>query len=320
MARFSLYIFFILAFWVSEAQNNLFFSHHMFSPSYYNPAWVGVESVSSVSFLYRNQWTGYNTSFDGAGGAPNTQMLSFVVPVKDLPIKGVGLNVSNDNLGPENNIQLQLSAAYELKLRFGSLYLGVMPGVFTKTINGNKLDPNDPIDPKLQSFLGSRETQTKFNMGFGLLYQSDKGHYIGVSSINLVEPSFDFGVDGLSNSQKRSYVIHGGKPFVINKKITLRPNVILRTNLTGFTFDLGSILNYKDKMWTGLSYRLEESLIAYFGYSLMNNKLKAGYSFDLVVHNPDAKQPTSNEIFLRYNLPDFVFGGRKSVKTPRFTF
>lgn len=289
----------------------------MFNPSYYNPGWVGSENTASVSFLYRNQWSGYGSSFDGSGGAPQTQMLSFLSPVQGLPIKGIGLNVVNDNLGSENNLQVQFSTSYEVQLGFGTLQVGAMPGIFTKTINGNEFDPNDPGDVKIPN---NKESQTKFNLGVGLLYKFGKGSFIGASSTNLIEPSFDFGIEGLNNIQKRSYVLHGGTFLRVNNKISLSPSAIVRTNLSGFTFDLGSILTYGEKLWTGLSYRLEESVIIYLGYNMLDGKLKAGYSFDYVIHNQDAKQPTSHEIYLRYNLPDFVLGGRKAVKTPRFTF
>lgn len=317
MTRIGLFFVFFISLITLKAQNNLFFGHYMFNQSYYNPGYVGAEDLASVSFLYRNQWVGYSSSFDGSGSAPQTQMLSFVTPIQGLPIKGVGINVINDNLGLENNLQVQLSGSYEINFRFATLQVGLMPGIYTKTLNGNKFDFNNPEDP-LNT--GSKEIQTKFNLGMGLHYASNNGYYIGLSSLNLIEPSFDFGIEGVNNIQKRSYIISGGTSFKINKKITLFPSTIIRTNLSGFTFDFGSILTYNEKLWTGLSYRLEESLILYLGYNLLGNKLKAGYSFDYIIHNREAKGPTSHEIFLRYNLPDFVLGGRKAVKTPRFTF
>jgi hypothetical protein len=52
----------------------------------------------------------------------------------------------------------------------------------------------------------------------------------------------------------------------------------------------------------------------------MENQLKFGYAFDYVVKDREAKEVTSHEIYIRYNLPDLIFGGRKAVKTPRFNF
>jgi type IX secretion system PorP/SprF family membrane protein len=200
----------------------------MFSPSFYNPGSVGAEDEASISFLYRNQWTGYRTSFDGAGGPPNTQLLSVIVPVKGIPIKGVGLNISNDNLGPENNLEIQLAASHEFRLRFATIQIGIMPGLVTRTLNGNLLDPNDPEDPLIPN---KRESQTKPDFGVGVYYHSNNGLYLGFSALSLIEPSFDFGYAGLNNARQRSYNIHGSTSYKLNSNITLVPSAIVRTNL-----------------------------------------------------------------------------------------
>ena len=48
------------------------------------------------------------------------------------------------------------------------------------------------------------------------------------------------------------------------------------------------------------------------------NRLKLGFALDLVIQENQAKKATSQEIYLRYDLLDFVFGGKKKIKTPRF--
>ena len=55
------------------------------------------------------------------------------------------------------------------------------------------------------------------------------------------------------------------------------------------------------------------------GYSLMDkNRLKLGFALDLVIQENQAKKATSQEVFVRYDLLDLVFGGKKKIKTPRF--
>ena len=85
--------------------------------------------------------------------------------------------------------------------------------------------------------------------------------------------------------------------------------------------DISGIATYKNIMWGGMSYRRSEAVVLLVGYNFLPNQvLKIGYSFDYVVKDQDAKSPTSHEIFLRYDLPGFILGGRKEVKTPRFSF
>ena len=66
----------------------------------------------------------------------------------------------------------------------------------------------------------------------------------------------------------------------------------------------------------GTSYRWSEAVVM-GGYSLMErNRLKLGFALDLVIQENQAKKATSQEIYLRYDLLDFVLEGRKRKKLP----
>ncbi len=306
---------------MAQAQNGYFFSHYMLNPSYFNPAWVGSEGTAFAAFQYRNQWLGYTSSFDGPGGAPNTQLLTFNIPVNGV-ISGLGANISNDNLGPLNNIQAQFSVAARWNLSFGTLSVGIMPGIFSQTEKFDELRFNDPEDPLN---LGTRQTQIRPDLNSGIYFRANNNIYIGLSAMNILEPSFNFGIDidsvDFGNQFKRSYTGLLGTVLTINEDLVIQPSVLVRSDLVGYTFDMSAIAIFKNKMWGGISYRRSESAILLLGYSLLeDNVLKLGYSFDYVVDEQDAKQPTSHEIFIRYDLPDLVFGGKKAIKTPRFSF
>ncbi len=316
MKRLLTIIFCIFLINVCLAQNSFFFGHYMFNPTNLNPAWSGKEASGYVAFQHRSQWAGYTTSFDGSGGAPNTQMITVGVPVRNFPISSVGLNVVNDNLGAQSNFHAQIPLTFTKKLSNGALHLGIAPGVFSQTQNFNVLRPNEP-DPLIQ---GGRETQTKVNLSSGLIFNSNNNWYIGLGVINMLEPGFDFG-SAIQNTQEISYSLVGGYNIQLSDIIELSPTVLVRTNTVSTTFDLGGILTLNNKMWAGLSYRKSESAIVYLGYKLLSdNRLKVGYSFDYVIQNREAKAGTSHELYLRYDLPDLVFGGRKKVVTPRFSF
>lgn len=302
---------------IVKAQNDAFFSHYMFNRSYHNPAALGVEPAASVSFQMRSQWVGYTSSFDGSGGAPNTQLLSFVVPVKSNYLSGTGLHVLNDNLGPVNNLQIQIPVSYQVNLKRGTLDIGIMPGFFAQTINGNKFRPVQQGDPLIPT---ATETQLQPNLGAGIFYNSYKKFFVGVSGTNLLEPGFDFGLDSLINQLPRTVNAMAGFDLEINQDMIIRPSTLVRYDLNTFTFDLSVLADYKNLAWGGLSYRREESIIFMLGYSfLSNNELKVGYALDYVLDEQEAKQPTSHEFLIKYNLPNFIFGGRKAIKTPRFS-
>ncbi|MEO1254428.1 MAG: type IX secretion system membrane protein PorP/SprF, partial [Bacteroidota bacterium] len=118
-----------------------------------------------------------------------------------------------------------------------------------------------------------------------------------------------------------NYILLGGTSLGMTRDLVLNPTIMVRSDLNAYTFDLSAVAVYQEKMWGGLTFRRSESISLLLGYSFLEgNKLKAGYSFDYVVQNQDGKEPTSHEIFLRYDLPGLILGGRKAVKTPRFTF
>lgn len=299
---------------VTVGQNDFFFNHYMFNPSYYNPAWVGVESEAFVAAHHRSQWVGYNASLD-PGGPPTTQLLSLVIPVESR-LSGLGLSVVNDRVGNVNNLQARFSVSTQFQLGFGSLSVGVMPSLNAQSIDAN-FRPTDPGDDLIPV---GNETQFEPNLHAGVYLSLKKDYFIGASVENLIEPGFDFGTNA-ENILERNYLLTGGTEIFLSRAISIRPSILVRSDLNVFSYELSTMIFYEEKMWTGVAFRRSESISLFLGYSFLEeNKLKAGYSFDYVIDGRDAKQPTSHEIFIRYDLPDLVFGGRKAVKTPRFTF
>lgn len=297
-------------------QQNPLFSHYMLNPTLYNPGFVGGGSTAYLSAGHRSQWLGYNTTLDGTGAAPTSQNISLSIPVQGA-LSGVGMNILNDNIGPVSNLKLQPMLSVSRAVNNGTLTIGVAPAVITQTLNFNELrfvDPSDPFN------VGSRQTQTKPDLDIGLVYSTDKMD-LGLSAQNLLEASFNFGIEDLGNNYTRSFVGTWRYRYSPIYNFVFMPSMIVRYDLNTTTFDVGLMATYQDRIWGGLSYRYSEAIIMLLGYSLLeDNKLRVGYSFDYVVSNQEAKQPTSHEIFLRYNLPSFSFGGKKIIRTPRFIF
>ena len=312
---------FIVLLSISQAncQNDFFFNHYVFNPGYYNAGWVGIEEEAFLAGHIRTQWAGYSTSFDGIGGAPSTQLLSLVIPSMGI-LSGYGLNISNDRQANLNNFQIRFSVAYGKDLRFGRISFGIMPAVFSQSLDFGQLRPVEP-EPGLPE---GQESQTQPDLGCGIYFLSLKNYFIGVSVVNLLKPSFDYGIqlqagESLVNSIEPDYLFNVGRQIALSRKTKFLSTALVRTDLSSYTFELSGILTFEDRMWSGLSYRRSESVIILLGYSLLkNNQLKLGYSFDYVVNDREAKQPTSHEIYLRYNLPGIILGGKKAVKTPRF--
>lgn len=285
-----------------------------------HPAWASMESKSHVTLQVRSQWTGYRSSFDGPGGAPNTQFASLLIKSEGF-FSGIGSIVINDDLGPLNNLIVNVPIAKEFSIGYSRLSLAVQPGLVSQTQKFDELRFNDPTDP---FNIGTRETQVNFNLGAGMVLTTRSNLFIAATINNILEPGFNYGFADTArfdNRLIRSYTIFSGLPLDFTRDLRITPNLQVRSDLNTFTFDVGGLVNYKERGWAGLSYRWDEAITFSIGYSFLpENKLRVGYAFDYVTNEREAKQSTSQEFFVRYTLPNLVFGGRKQVKTPRFTY
>ena len=304
----------LIAFQV-EGQNEFFFGHHMFNPSYFSPGWIGSENEAFLSFNHRTQWAGYNASLD-PGGAPTTQMLSLTAPV-DGQLGGLGFFFVNDRVGPLTSVQMRAGISVKKEFSFGRVTLGIMPAMNMTSVNAGYFRANDDSDPLIPQ---GNETQFKPNLHSGILFESRRNFFVSASVENILEPSFSFGTTA-NNAIERNYYLFGGTRRNLTRNIVFSPYVLLRSDLTSYSYEISSILEYREKMWGGLSFRSSESITVLLGYSFLEeNKLRVGYSFDYIVSKSVAKENTSHEIYVRYNLPNLIFAGRKAVKTPRFSF
>lgn len=307
----------LLSSFSAKSQTDPFFSHYMFNPGTYNPGWLGDASIAFASFQHRSQWAGYNTTFDGNSGAPSSQLASFVVPIQGT-INSAGANIVLDRQGVESTFQLEIGASYNYNLSKGVLSFGLMPSIINRRLDGSRYRTEVP-DPVIQAL---NESQSSVDLAAGIFYRSFTGYFAGASVRHILSPEL-ISVEGqqVESRLKPIYYFHGGNAFSVNRDLDITPTILVKSDLTGFSADISGIATYRDLMWGGISYRKSEALILLVGYNFLENKeLKVGYSFDYVVKDQEAKRPTSHEIFIRYDLPSLILGGRKAVKTPRFSF
>src|SRR5690606_28439310 len=152
------------------------FSQNMFNNLYLTHAFSGVDGVTRLRAFHRSQWLGYESSF-GVGGAPTTQMVSFNTPIFMWP-SGFGGYVMNEQLGPQNNLEVQASYAYHLGIRESKLSYGIRVGMYSQTLDYDRYRLIQPDDPLVADKSG-KESQIRPDMAFGLLYRSEK-YYVGL--------------------------------------------------------------------------------------------------------------------------------------------
>jgi type IX secretion system PorP/SprF family membrane protein len=300
-------------FFSAQGQQDPQFTHYMFNTLYYNPAYAGVEGTTKFTAIHRSQWLGYQPTF-GGGGAPTTQIVSMSAPINKMN-SGFGGYVVNDRLGPQNNLEAQASYAYHLALKGSKLSFGLKAGVYSQTIDFDKYRAIDPNDPLLQG--KGKESQVRPDLAMGVFLQREK-YYAGVSFNHLIKSEFDFGLSQRNALQTHMYIT-GGYYYQVNFDLRFQFSTLIKSDFTKTTFDLGGLAYFKDTMWGGLAFRQSEAAILMLGYSILKDKsLKIGYGLDYVVKDQQAKQPTSHEFLLTYELPVNPAIGKKVVRTPRY--
>ncbi len=315
MMRKLLFVGFIFMVFGAQAQQDPVFTQYMFNQVYHNPAFSGVEGVTKISLLHRNQWAGYSASFDD-GGAPTTQVFSVTAPIYKFR-SGFGAYVMNDQQGPLNNVNVQASYAYHLGIKRSKLSFGVQLGVVSQSIDFDQYRLVHEDDPLVANASG-KESQVRPDLSMGVYFRSEKV-YTGISVAHLLESEFDFGVNTIRNALENHATFLIGYRHKVNFDLTLEPSMMAQTDFNEFTVILGGIAEYKEKMWGGLSYRLEEDVSALLGYKFLKDKsLSVGYSFGYVLSNAEAKKPTTHEVLISYVLPTNPLPSKKIVRTPRF--
>jgi len=300
---------------ICRGQQSAQFSQYMFNTLFYNPAYAGVEGVTTLTAFHRTQWAGYQPTLDNSGGI-NTQVVSLNAPLLRLR-GGFGLHIVNDNIGPLTNLQAQASFAYHLGVGSGKLSLGFRVGAFSQTVDYDQYRPVDPDDRLLQN--NGRVSQLRPDFSVGVFYRA-RQYYAGVGFKHLVDAQFDFvGIDTLNNPLENHIAVTGGFDYDPTYRVRLTPSFLVQSDLNSYSFDISLMATYDDTMWGGVSFRQQEALIGMIGYSFFKEKsLKLGYAFDYTIVAQEAKAPTSHEIMVTYSLPISSASDKKIIRTPRF--
>jgi type IX secretion system PorP/SprF family membrane protein len=275
------------------------YTNNMFYRLGVNPGFAGSQDAIRGIILNRYQWSGFKD-------APKTMVFSADAPVLifGLP-SGIGINMINDQLGPEKNVWVTINYAYKKALKFGNLGIGIDFGVFNKSITGEWEVPEDDqgiyITPGSDPAIPQGEvSQVAFDAGLGL-YLEGKNFYAGASVTHVNQASVKFS-DLASTYLVRHYYLSGGYNIKLPDPLfEVRPSILLKTDMASWQLDLNANLVYNNRLWGGLSYRIQDAVSLLFGTELFNG-LSVGYSFDLVTSAIGRYGYGSHEIFLSYSL------------------
>ncbi|MEI6821402.1 MAG: type IX secretion system membrane protein PorP/SprF [Bacteroidota bacterium] len=333
--RNKIYLFLLLLLSASTslfAQQEAQFSQFMFNKLSFNPGFAGNDQKICFTGFARQQWMGF-TDANGDKTAPQTFLasldacLNFSNKTNFWSRSGIGLVVSQDKLGYEATTTVRISYAYHINVGAGKLGIGAQIGFLDKKIDFTKFVAIQPDDP----LLGNKAKQSNMftDYAFGLYYQLPGKFYVGMSALNLSEPkgfpwtgsSNGNTVSGNAYSLDRTYYLTGGYEYVFpsDPSFELDPQMIVKTDFKSAQYDIAAILKYNNKVWGGLSYRVQDAITVILGWSPIP-AWSFGYSYDITTSNMGGagKSSGSHEIFAKYcfniSFPTYV----KSYRNTRW--
>jgi len=287
-----------------SAQQDPQFTQNMFNKLANNPGFAGSRGVIATSILHRSQWMGF--SDDGA--AASTQNFSVDAELPSL-YGGVGLNVVKDNIAEFSNLGLQASYAYRTELGVGQIGMGMSVGMYQSGLNGGALRSAQSGDPAIPT---GDVKGSSLDIGAGIYYNT-QDVYIGLSSAHMTEPTIEWS-DGQNFSLTRHYFLIAGYYHELSSLLSLNPSIYLKSDGATSQLDINTNLIYNNKMWGGVSYRLDEGISLLAGMNV-NEDLRFGLAYDVTIMNA---MSNSLEFMLGYNFKIKTNKAISKYKNPRF--
>lgn len=318
-----------------QAQQRPHYTQYILNNYILNPALTGIENYTDVKLSGRNQWVGLN-------GAPQTAYLTAHGPIgkKDVkttatsfslpgenprgqsywenytasePHHGVGVTIINDKTGLLNRFSGTVSYAYHLGLSpKTNLSAGFAAGFNKITYDRSKATPNDPLDPALGN--GTTINKVRPDVSAGLWLYSDRS-FVGLSAQQIIPQDLSFAE---SSSPSGKLIPHlfatAGYRFLVNDEVNLLPSILVKyvsTSEKKVQFDLNAKAQYRDLLWLGASYRLDDGYAAMLGLNLLN-AVHVGYSYDFSATPLRTASRGTHELIL-----GFLIGNKYGDTCPR---
>jgi type IX secretion system PorP/SprF family membrane protein len=293
-------------------------SQYMFDLISVNPGSAGSTDMISTHAILRQQWVGIDR-------APQDFIVNLEAPFKLFKAHhGVGLSISDDSWGFNDDINLSLSYAYQFQLGNGKLGLGLTGSFINRKLNPEWKFLDTPQSNENDGAIPTgKQSKNVFDMGVGLFYRTDD-LYVGISSTHLLEGEFVYepGTSGGSSESKdklvRHYYLTAGYTLQMsNPAFELLPSMMLQSDLSATKIDLNTTVMYNKKFWVGVSYRIGAAVVGMVGIDILNG-VKIGYSYDFDTSALDNFSKGSHEIMVGYNFTLGVEKTPQKYKSIRF--
>lgn len=282
-------------------------SQYMLHHASFNPAAVGEGEMIQITGQQRLQWVGMPNA-----GQTTVFSINSPLKIKDT-YHGVGFQFTKDKSGLFTNENGHLQYAFKKRLSNGStLSIGTDIGITSIGFIGDSVRE---ITSDYHNISGDEEIPksnmkgTGFDMSLGAFY-STSNYYAGVSYLHLNNPIVEWG-DKWEFQQFGSVYVTGGYNWKIpDSKYVFKPSTLFQSDFRSFQLDVTGRVEYDEKYWGGLSYRIQDAAVILAGINIAGG-LSIGYSYDLTTSKIFTASSGSHEFLLIYNF-QYVFGNKNN--------
>jgi len=280
-----------------------------------NPAVAGENDYTSITGIYRDQWSGII-------GAPKSQYLTINFPTIVNQI-GVGMNVQRQVIGIQEKREVATMLAYKVRLGSGTLSMGLQMSFrnFINDFTDDNLIAIDgfDLDPSIER---TKFNTSIFNVGIGGFYKGPN-YYIGVSAPRMLKADLDDRITTSVSKETRHYYGMAGVKFDLNSQWSFYPQVLFKTaqNIP-YDLDLFALFIYKNQIHLGTNFRaggsqksILESIDLVIGLKI-NDKVFGSMAYDFTFSEIREFENGSFELLLQYNINNDR--GPKEIKNPRY--
>ena len=325
-----------------KAQQKTQFTQYVINEYSINPALSGIENYTDVKIGHRHQWVGLN-------GAPITTYLTVQGPIGKQDYKtnattlfpnvdgdnprgkaywddytaspahhGIGLQISNDAIGPFNTVSVFGTYAYHMAIaKKVNLSAGIGIGATKVSLDASKTNfvggaNTVAIDPAV--YTSGEIGKTNLDMNAGLwLYSAN--YFIGFAAQQLLPQGIDFSDPNLVTvAGKGKMVPHffttAGYRFLLSDDLNVMPSVMVKTvSPLPSQVDVNVKVTYRDNFWFGGTYRGNYGFAAFAGFNALNI-FTLSYSYDYSTTKINTVSNGSHELIL-----GFILGNKYSDDT-----
>ncbi|WP_234974654.1 PorP/SprF family type IX secretion system membrane protein [Tenacibaculum agarivorans] len=301
-------VFLVLIFTVVvHSQQDPQYTQYMYNTMSVNPAYAGSNGHTVITALGRTQWVGLR-------GAPDSQTLSYDTPLGYSGV-GLGINLTNDRIGPSNEIYLDANVSYTIRTSDeGNLAFGLKLGGRHLAIDWSKGTAQQQeriFEGNISRFLPT--------IGAGVYFYKSNW-YAGIAIPNFLRTSHyddtistsSFGDGDVANERLHLFGILG-YVFDLSETLKFKPAGLVKVvNGAPLSIDVSANFLFYEKFAVGAAWRWDDSVSALLGFQA-SRTLNIGFAYDLTTSNYSNYNSGTYELMLRWDI-----FREQIMKSPRF--